>query len=652
MNEHKIKIGFIITTRQFIECALTVARQKNENIDVALVGSDNAIEVAKRMQKDGVEVIVSRRGMAHLLRENLTIPVLSVPLTSFDILYIIKEVPPFEKKVLLTVFGNAPNGLEIIDNIFGIELVPGVYQKLDDLERVIIWGKDQGCKSVIGGGMSMSLARKHGLTGLEIHISEEGIATAIEDAKSIAQFQRDEKEKSLRYRAIIDSSPEGIITVNRDGKITIFNKAAKTFLNIPDEKVVGKHITKYIPNASILDVMNSNTRQLNHVEEHKTNQFLANHMPISDGKEVIGGISILKDTSNIMQAENEIRRSITKRFIAKYTINDFIYNDWTMKRLVDKVRKFAATNSTVLIAGETGTGKEIIAQGIHNVGLQRQGPFVSINCAALPDQLLESELFGYAEGAFTGSRRGGKPGLFELAHKGTIFLDEIGATNFTVQTRLLRVLQEKEVMRIGGESLIPITVRVIAAANQNLIKEVKSGRFREDLFFRINVLTLNIPPLRERIEDLPFLINALIKRSASYYRYSPFKIPERYINKLKELSWPGNVRQLVNFIEKLVILSGEVFDTKIFDELYSELVEYSLIQEMPHKHGQVSFKQRLRIKSSKDEFRMIHEALEETRFDKNAAAKKLGISRTTLWRKLKTLNFDRQDFTQDIINTS
>ena len=290
--------------------------------------------------------------------------------------------------------------------------------------------------------------------------------------------------------------------------------------------------------------------------------------------------------------------------------------------------------------GDTGTGKELLAHSIHNLGPRKRSPFVSINCSALPDQLLESELFGYEEGAFTGSRRGGKPGLFEIAHHGTIFLDEIGTTPGSVQARLLRVLQEKEVMRIGGDRMIPVDVRVIAATNKHLIEEVHEGRFREDLFFRINVLNIDIPPLKDRVEDIPLLLKDLVKRASKKYGLIALSIPDSFVKKLMNYSWPGNVRQLEAFIEKLILLSDSKFDPEVFNQLLKELYQYSSSPEDQGEGQLTSLKETIQCKNQEVEARMIRKALAETNFSKSKAAERLGISRASLWRKLKSIDLD------------
>jgi transcriptional regulator with PAS, ATPase and Fis domain len=340
-----------------------------------------------------------------------------------------------------------------------------------------------------------------------------------------------------------------------------------------------------------------------------------------------------------MEVESQIRRSLSKGLIAKYNLSDLIYKSDGMKKMIERVKQFASTSSTITIVGETGTGKEILAQSIHNLSQRAKQAFVSINCAALSEQLLESELFGYEEGAFTGSRKGGKPGLFETAHKGTIFLDEIGATSHNVQRHLLRVLQEREVMRIGADRIIPVNVRVIAASNQELVEEVNKGNFREDLFFRLNVLNINIPPLRNRLEDLPYLVEKFLKILSIEHKKDPFQIPKRCITKLQEYSWPGNIRQLKNFVERLFLICDTECNMNVFDELLMESIEYRPKKFSANIQSQTdSLKDQLKANTAQNEYETIKRALEVSNFSKTKAAKLLGISRTTLWKKLKQIN--------------
>jgi transcriptional regulator with PAS, ATPase and Fis domain len=299
-----------------------------------------------------------------------------------------------------------------------------------------------------------------------------------------------------------------------------------------------------------------------------------------------------------------------------------------MEDLICRARKYAELDSTtVLILGETGTGKELFAHSIHNESPRAKGPFVAINCAALPENLLESELFGYAEGAFTGARRGGKIGLFEMAHMGTIFLDEIGDMPLNLQSRLLRVIQEKEVMRIGDDRVIPVDVRIIASTNRNLEEDIEKGAFRRDLFYRLNVLKLIIPPLRERKEDIPLLVDLFVEKYSARLGKKVRGITQKARDLLMNLDYPGNVRELKGIIERAVAFA---------ESEYIEEADLGISNQAAKQSDAISrdiFKVNFTLKEI--EIMAIKEALAKTQNNISGAARLLGVDRTTIWRKIK-----------------
>ena len=343
-------------------------------------------------------------------------------------------------------------------------------------------------------------------------------------------------------------------------------------------------------------------------------EIITNRVPITIDDEVVGAIATFQTVDVIQKTEEKIRRRLNNHgFVADTKFSDIIGHSDVISKVITKAKVYSKSDSTVLITGNSGTGKELFAQSIHNYSLRNTKPFVAINCAALPENVLESELFGYEEGAFTGSRKGGKLGVFELAHNGTIFLDEIGEISLAMQSRLLRVLEKKEVFRLGGQKIIPIDVRIISATNKNLWEMVLNGQFREDLYYRICVLELHIPTLRERIQDIPLLVQKLIRN----YR------PTLDNNKIVEISesellkcneWNGNIRELKNIIERLSVLYTDKVDVN------------QLIKE-------VLFDKDERYKDNN--FYIYQKIIDECNGNKSEAAKKLGISRTTLWRRSK-----------------
>jgi transcriptional regulator with PAS, ATPase and Fis domain len=324
--------------------------------------------------------------------------------------------------------------------------------------------------------------------------------------------------------------------------------------------------------------------------------------------------------------------------IAKYTFDDILGESAKITAAIDKARRFGSVDATVLIYGETGVGKEFFAHAIHNISARRKGPFIAVNCAAVPENLLESELFGYAEGAFTGAKKGGKQGFFEMADGGTIFLDEISEMSGKLQTRLLRVLQEYEIMPLGGDRLLTVDVRVIAATNSDLRELVDEKLFRADLFYRINVLALVIPTLRERREDIPALVDHFLKISNNKFQKNIKGIEPQGREFFYAHDWPGNTRELQNIMERLVILTDN-------DYISADLVAESLLISPSKTHPLSSCQPQPKTQNTEWEKtgaglekRAIINALTAAGGNRKKAAQILGISRTTLWRHMKKYN--------------
>ena len=634
----KVKIGVVSSGRELVDMTRKLAIEKGIDIHCAYAGLDDAIEVAKEMESDGIEVVLARGGTAPMVRHHIQVPVLSFPLSTIDLLKCIREAGNFGRNILLVSFNRRMKGIEFANELFNIRLTQSVCKNYKDMENLISARCDE-FDAMVGGSTSSAVAKVYGLNAVETQTSEEAIDSTLDSALSVARYNRIEREKSHRFGLIIDGVSDGVIAYDREGTITTINDKAHSLLKIDQNAPVDRPFDDLLPQSTGMNVISTQQPIRDKIERIGNELFVFNHIPIVIDNEAVGGVTTFKDASAVMEVENEIRRSISKGLVAKYYVSDLIYKSETMKKIVKRAKRYAATHSTITIVGETGTGKEILSQSIHNLSPRSNQAFVSINCAALSEQLLESELFGYEEGAFTGSKKGGKPGLFETAHNGTIFLDEIGTTSQNVQRHLLRVLQEREVMRIGAERIIPVNVRVIAASNKDLVEEVNKGSFREDLFFRLNVLSIHIPPLRNRLEDLPYLVERFLKILSLEYKKDPCQIPDRCIKKLQEYFWPGNVRQLKNFVERLFLICDLGFNMNVFDELFMELAEYRPKESMPRANaGIASLKDHVKINNSRYEYETIKKALEASGFCKTKAARLLGISRTTLWKKLKQLD--------------
>ncbi|EJT85484.1 Fis family transcriptional regulator [Pseudomonas putida S11] len=348
----------------------------------------------------------------------------------------------------------------------------------------------------------MGLAEQAGLHGV-LSLSEETARKALEEALGILDTQRVEIAKRRHLNAVLRHIPAGVAAVDNQGVVQSLNPALAQLLDLPVSAALGRPLQQLCPELDMQQALQEGTGEENRVMRLGSHVVVSNLLPILENGERTGLVLTCQDITVVQRADQRIRS--TRRpgaFTARYRLDQLNGNSKANREMLQLAKRFATSHSTILITGESGTGKELLAQGIHNESPRRQGPFVAINCAAFPESLLESELFGYEEGAFSGSRKGGKPGLFEAAHRGTLFLDEIGDMPVSLQTRLLRVLQEREVLRLGSTEPIAIDVRIIAATHQDLRSAMDDGDFRTDLYFRLNILRLQTTPLRERPEDI------------------------------------------------------------------------------------------------------------------------------------------------------
>ena len=351
---------------------------------------------------------------------------------------------------------------------------------------------------------------------------------------------------------------EGVLNINTKGQIISYNEKVKKILGIENKALIPGNGIMQFPDIPFKEVLKSRRPIKDKLIKINGYDIILSVDPIINCDRLYGAFAIMKNFSETELKQHKFRSQlIGKGHKAKYNFKDIIGESEEITKCKEKARRMADSNSTVLVTGESGTGKELFAQAIHNNSIRRDYQFVVINCGALPESLLESELFGYEEGSFTGARKGGKPGLFELAHRGTLFFDEIGEMPLSLQSRLLRVIQEREVMRLGGDRLINIDVRLIAATNRNLKEMVSKGQFREDLFYRLNVLSLKVPSLNFHKEDIPSIINKLKEEFKG-----EFTLTEKAMHLLMQHDWKGNVRELKNYVEYIINLGINIVDAE------------------------------------------------------------------------------------------
>lgn len=433
-----------------------------------------------------------------------------------------------------------------------------------------------------------------------------------------------------------DSPYVAIVVVDKNGYITIMNQTFLNLLGITEAQVIGQYILDILPTSKLPEVLKTGRIDKADIWAINGRDTVVTRLPIVEDGEIVGAIgqSLLLDISGVrtlmkrmQESERELnlyKEEIRQSYKAKWRFEDLIGVDDEFAATKSMAFQLSKTTSSILITGESGTGKELFAHAIHNASNRNLAPFVRINCAALPENLLESELFGYEEGAFTGAKKGGKPGKFELAHGGTIFLDEIGDMPLTMQTKLLSVLQERSLERLGGTNPITVNVRVIAATNRNLEKMVANHEFRQDLYYRLNVVRLNIPPLRRRTADIPVLVHELMRRINHQLNTDISKISYKALELLQGYTWPGNVRELENILERALNLADMHHDDSLTIKHFPSLVEKAYFND----------KQTLPEAIENLEKKFISDALKKTGGNRIQTAKTLGIHTSALYRKL------------------
>lgn len=458
-------------------------------------------------------------------------------------------------------------------------------------------------------------------------------AKAVEKQIREEQLAREKAGLSSYLNALLDSVSEGIVALGEDHQVTHVNRVAERMLGVPRRQLLGKNLGKMVGvEENLWEKMLSESDlrdcELNLNLSGRPASFFLSVRPVKAHGRLLGKILIFTESRRV--------HKLIHRFggnQARFTFADIKGEDPKLKRQIELARIAARTGSRVLLVGESGTGKELFAQAIHNESPGRGGPFVAVSCAAVPRELIETELFGYREGAFTGARRGGQIGKFELADGGTVFLDEISSMPLEMQAKLLRVLQEGEVVRLGDDRPRRVDVRVIAATNTDLMEEVRNRNFREDLYFRLNVVEIFIPPLRERKGDLPLLVEHILARTAAQLRRPFIRISQEAMDIIGSYDWPGNVRELENCLERALILcEGDLIE-----------VEHLPRQLMMHREGRAWEEHQERPLHEWEE-QIILKTLERCGGNISQCARRLGVSRSTLHRRMREMGMNRKRF--------
>ncbi len=470
----------------------------------------------------------------------------------------------------------------------------------------------------------------------------------ITEVKNLAEEITNLREIRSMLEAIINSTQDAISVVDEDGVGILINPAYTKLTGLTEEDIIGKPANVDIAEGQSMHYKVLETKKPVKGVRMKVGpnkkDVIVDAAPIIVDGELKGSVAVAHDVSEIKKLTEELdqAKQIIRQINAKYSFQDIVGESETMEAVINQAEKASKTPITVLLRGESGTGKELFAHAIHNSSERSQQKFVRVNCSALADNILESELFGYTEGAFTGAKKGGKKGLFEEADMGTIFLDEIGKISMNLQSKLLRVIQEKEILRVGGTRPIDIDVRIIVATNINLEKAIQDGNFREDLYYRLNVFPIFIPPLRERKEDIPFLIHHIITKFNQEYGRSVKGCSKQAISYLKKYDWPGNVRELENIIGRAMINLGLNEDIIKIEHIPDIMGHTEQNGEVVKSGSNYSLDDNsLKDIINRTERQVITKALKETDGNRKEAAEILGIAVRSLYYKINKYNIEQ-----------
>ncbi|MNZ40873.1 Propionate catabolism operon regulatory protein [compost metagenome] len=612
--------------------------QGRAQIEIVETSLAQLLERARELESgQRADIIICSGATADYLRRHIATPVLSIHMGEFDLIRALDLARSLATRVGILSFRQAHRELEALQSLFTVDIRQATYTSFEEARQQVERLVGDGYRVIVGSSTVAQLADEAGAEGV-LALNADSIRRTLDNALSICRSRVQSLIQQQRLNAVLRNLSDGVIAVDAEGLVQSLNPRMATLLELSADWACGRPIGEVMPDLELAGILRSGKGEENRLIRVGAKTLAANLTPIIEAGQVDGVVISCQETNAIQRAERRIRSQARPRqFTARYRFEQILGDAPAFRETVRLAQRYAQTDSTVLITGESGTGKELLAQSLHNASGRQQGPFVAINCAAFPESLLESELFGYEEGAFTGSRKGGKIGLIETAHTGTLFLDEIGDMPVSLQTRLLRVLQEREVLRLGASEPTPVDIRVIAATHCDLRARIADGRFREDLFYRLNILRLAVPPLRERAQDIPTLVGAILERlprapgaprldAQALRPLLPYLLRHR---------WPGNIRELENIVERAALSAHELEGGEAGPALGTLFPELFEGEQAGLPAPPVAASDDLRSLGKAAEAAHARQVLHACHGDMDETARRLGVSRTTLWRRLR-----------------
>jgi propionate catabolism operon transcriptional regulator len=647
-----------------------IAGEYVERADLRIVshGFEDAVREIESAGAGRPDVVIAGGSNGAYLKTRVSVPVVRINPTGFDVMHALARARRDGARVALITHGDTPDEVRRFTAAYALDVTFASYQSVQDAESVVLDLSDRGIDVVVGPGLVTDLAANAGMGAVFLY-SRASVRAGFDTALEVAQATRRESVRRQRLDNLLQHLRDGVVALDAQGRVEVMNQRLAGVLGIDAAKATGRTLLDLAPDlaGSLPDADGDTFCTV------RGASYVVHRGPLASNNAAAGTVLTFQESRAVERLDRTLRaRQRVQQFTARYRLDDIVGASESIERVRSLVRRYARSDATVLILGESGTGKEMVAQSMHQLSARRDFAFVAINCGAFPEALLESELFGYEEGAFTGARKGGKAGLIEVAHRGTLFLDEIGEMPLSLQSRLLRVLQEREVVRLGSTEPTRVDIRVVAATHRALTEGIEAGRFRADLYYRLNILSIALPPLRERAADLLPLAAELLRQAAAREPRLAARVPDlaaagRVLaglgGALRRYAWPGNVRELQNVIERIAVEladveigtganaytgngagplasagngdsdgNGNATDATLITREMLRTVAPEIVDA--HARPTKSAALTLRERSRHVEADQIRAALAAHDGDRDAVCDALGISKTTLWRKL------------------
>lgn len=644
MRNDSFRFAFVSNSLPVAQTVRDYAAARQLHMEIRLATMEEALPVARALLDDGTDVILGGGGTGKLLRRHLRRPVVTIARSHLDILEALISAREYTRHIACTCYGAVPRWPALFAELLHVRLLPVSFTTTQELAAGISQAVAQGVGCVVGGGICAEIAQAQGCRGVVVKPGEEALERALDEALNIARSQQQDREQTAWLRGVLESLHEGIVGVDTEGRTATSNRAAEALLEGMSASVADG--TGLPESLGIAKALKTGRGEEGIIRRVNGRELVINTRPVLVDGKLRGALAAFAPAARLRDLTRKLKNRSQRGFTARHSLDSLLGTSPAMRSLRLQAARFADADAALHIHGESGTGKELLAHALHQAGPRKNGPFVALNCGALPETLLESELFGYDEGAFTGARRGGKEGLFEMAQDGTIFLDEIADISPAVQIRLLRVLETGEIFRLGGDRPIAVNARVISSSWKDLVEEVRAGRFRADLYYRLSLLRLQTPPLRERPEDIPALARHMLDRLAMARK----ELSPRARRLLANYAWPGNVRELDALLRRYCLLSDtdacdEALLEKLLDDLratqgrlapaVSPSGSAGATESPSPPAGDTLGRGGLKERLEGLEREIIRAELEKCAHNRGRAAKNLGISANTLWRKMK-----------------